>query len=79
MARRTELPEVPWHSLTIDEVFRRVESGRQGLPAAEAARRLATFGRNTMPREPPPTLWRLAIGQLANLRIVTPRLHQPLC
>lgn len=66
MARRTELPEEPWHSLTIDEVFRRVESGRQGLPIAEAARRLATFGRNTMPREPPPTLWRLAIGQLAN-------------
>jgi P-type Ca2+ transporter type 2C len=29
-------------------------------------RRLASFGRNTLPREPPPPLWRLAIGQLAN-------------
>jgi len=66
MAPRCELPDEPWHTLAIEEVFSRIGSGRDGLPSAEAARRLAIFGRNTLPREPLPTVWRLALRQLTN-------------
>jgi len=66
MARRSELSDEPWHSLPIDEVLRRIGSDRDGLPSAEAARRLSLFGRNTLPREPLPTVWRLALRQLTN-------------
>lgn len=62
MARRSELSDEPWHSLPIDEVLRRIGSDRDGLPSAEVARRLSLFGRNTLPREPLPTVWRLAAG-----------------
>jgi len=66
MARRSDPPNEPWHSLAIDEVLCRLESSREGLSTTEAVSRLATFGRNTLPREPPPPLWRLALRQLAN-------------
>ena len=66
LQRRPTLPNEPWHALALDEVLRSLASGREGLSSDEATRRLASFGRNTLPREPPPPLWRLAIGQLAN-------------
>ncbi len=37
-----------------------------GLDADEVQRRLAEFGRNEIATEPPPTLWEVAKGQLAN-------------
>ena len=64
--RRPPLPNEPWHALALDDVLRSLASGREGLSSDEATRRLVSFGRNTLPREPPPPLWRLAIGQLAN-------------
>jgi magnesium-transporting ATPase (P-type) len=66
MTQRSALADEPWHSLPINEVFDRLESGREGLTVAEATRRLALHGRNTLPREPPAAVWRLAVGQLAN-------------
>jgi Ca2+-transporting ATPase len=38
----------------------------RGLDAAESARRLAEYGPNELPTEPPPSLWVVARGQLAN-------------
>jgi Ca2+-transporting ATPase len=38
----------------------------QGLDAAEAERRLAQYGPNELPTEPPPSVWAVARGQLAN-------------
>ena len=38
----------------------------QGLAAEEAVRRLATYGPNELPTEPPPSVWAVARGQLAN-------------
>ena len=66
MTQRSPLADEPWHSLPIDEVLDRLGSGREGLTVAEAARRLSLHGRNTLPREPPAAVWRLAVGQLAN-------------
>ena len=66
MERRSDIPDAPWHALSIDDALHRLASGQAGLSAAEAARRLAIVGRNALPREPLPAVWRLAIGQLAN-------------
>ena len=38
----------------------------QGLGADEVARRLASYGPNELPTEPPPSVWTVARGQLAN-------------
>ncbi len=46
----------PWHALPLPEVETRLGTGPHGLPAAEAAARLARFGPNEL--EPaPPTPW----------------------
>ena len=40
----------PWHAVAADDVLHRLESdGATGLDAAEVERRLATFGRNSLP------------------------------
>jgi Ca2+-transporting ATPase len=38
----------------------------EGLDAAEVERRLAEYGPNELPTEPPPSLWEVAKGQLSN-------------
>ncbi|MGY1702169.1 cation-translocating P-type ATPase [Geodermatophilus sp. SYSU D00766] len=38
----------------------------EGLAAAEAERRLAEYGPNELPEQPPPSTWAVARGQLAN-------------
>jgi P-type Ca2+ transporter type 2C len=38
----------------------------QGLSAAEVDQRLAEYGPNELPKEPPPSMWVVARGQLAN-------------
>lgn len=38
----------------------------EGLDVADAAARLQRFGSNELPSEPPPSLWSVALGQLAN-------------
>ena len=38
----------------------------QGLDAGEAGRRLAQYGPNELPAEPPPSVWVVARGQLVN-------------
>jgi magnesium-transporting ATPase (P-type) len=43
--------EVPWHSLTDEEVLKEVEAESDGLRADEARRRLEQHGKNTLERE----------------------------
>ena len=59
--------EPNWYALSVDDVVARVGvDAARGLDAAEVERRLAQFGRNEIATEPPPTLWAVAKGQLAN-------------
>jgi Ca2+-transporting ATPase len=59
--------EVNWYSLSPDDVIARVGvDADRGLDPDEVQRRLAEFGRNEIATEPPPTLWEVAKGQLAN-------------
>jgi len=39
----------PWHVSPLEQLLRQWNTGREGLPAAEAARRLAERGPNTLP------------------------------
>jgi Ca2+-transporting ATPase len=60
-------PKVEWHSRSADEVA--AELGvdpDQGLDSAEAERRLTQYGPNELPKEPPPSVWEVARGQITN-------------
>jgi Ca2+-transporting ATPase len=63
-----EQPEAgQWHSMSVDEVTTQLGVDlEQGLADAEAATRLARYGPNQLPVEPPPSLWQVARGQLSN-------------
>lgn len=58
---------VTWHALDGADVAGRlgVEPDR-GLSDDEAGRRLARYGTNELPSEPPPSVWAVARGQLSN-------------
>ena len=59
--------EANWYALSVDDVVARVGvDADRGLDPDEVQRRLAEFGRNEVATEPPPTLWEVAKGQLAN-------------
>ena len=59
--------EANWYALSADDVVARVGvDAERGLDPDEVQRRLAEFGRNEIATEPPPTLWEVAKGQLAN-------------
>ncbi len=62
-----ETAEADWYALSADDVIARVGvDADNGLDPEEVLRRLAEFGRNEIATEPPPTLWEVAKGQLAN-------------
>lgn len=59
--------EANWYALSADDVVARVGvDAERGLDPDEVQRRLSEFGRNEIATEPPPTLWQVAKGQLAN-------------
>jgi Ca2+-transporting ATPase len=65
----TRQPEagVAWHALSVQETAQRLGvDPDQGLPADEIGRRLAEYGHNELPAEPPPSRWAVARGQLSN-------------
>jgi Ca2+-transporting ATPase len=57
----------PWYSVPPQDVAGQLGvDPERGLDAAESARRLAEYGPNELPTEPPPSIWVVARGQLAN-------------
>ncbi len=69
MSTITETPpkRAEWHSRTADDIAAElgVDHG-VGLDAAEVERRLTEYGPNELPKEPPPSTWVIARGQLSN-------------
>jgi P-type Ca2+ transporter type 2C len=56
-----------WYALSAEEAARAMSvAPDQGLGAGEVQHRLAEYGPNELPTEPPPSLWVVARGQLAN-------------
>jgi Ca2+-transporting ATPase len=59
--------DVAWYALSADDAAERIGvDPDQGLDASDVARRLAEYGSNELPVEPPPSVWAVARGQLAN-------------
>jgi P-type Ca2+ transporter type 2C len=58
---------VPWHAMPAEQVATELGvNPEEGLDEAESQRRLAEYGPNALPTEPPPSVWVVARGQLAN-------------
>jgi magnesium-transporting ATPase (P-type) len=57
---------VAWHPTSADEVLTRLESRPEGLTAAEAERRLAEHGPNTLTRHGGPSAWQVLLRQCAS-------------
>ena len=58
---------LPWYTLSAQDTTAQlgVDPGT-GLTVAEVDRRLADYGPNELPTEPPPSVWAVAREQLAN-------------
>jgi P-type Ca2+ transporter type 2C len=56
-----------WYALSAEEAARAmgVDPG-QGLRSGDVTQRLAEYGPNELPTEPPPSMWTVARGQLVN-------------
>lgn len=61
------IQDVAWHALPPERVTAdlHVDTG-SGLGADEVQRRLSEYGPNELPREPSPSMWAVARGQLTN-------------
>ena len=56
-----------WYALSAEEAARAMSvEPDHGLGAGEVQHRLAEYGPNELPTEPPPSMWVVARGQLAN-------------
>ena len=63
----TRSDDTRWYSLSVDDAIARLGvDAASGLGAGEATSRLATYGRNEVATEPPPTTWQMAKAQIAN-------------
>src|SRR5579863_5239061 len=69
MSTITETPpkRAEWHSRTAGEIAAEFEvDSATGLDGAEVLRRQMEYGPNELPKEPPPSAWVIARGQLSN-------------
>jgi Ca2+-transporting ATPase len=56
-----------WYTMTAEAAAERLRvSPERGLDADEVTRRLAEYGPNELPTEPPPSVWEVARAQLTN-------------
>ena len=69
-AAGTDDATYPWHAQSVDEVVRRLGSGRGGLSAEEARQRLETAGLNALQAARRVSPWQLLAAQFKNVLIV---------
>jgi Ca2+-transporting ATPase len=56
-----------WYAVPAQDVMAQLGvDADDGLAAADAERRLGQYGPNELPKEPPPSVWAVARGQLVN-------------
>lgn len=61
---------IPWHSATIGDLFRRLESSTEGLNADQAARRLESHGPNRLTPPKPVSALSVFVAQFRSLIVL---------
>lgn len=62
--------QVPWHAKPASEVLRALATTEEGLSDAEAAKRLAEYGRNELRQKPPKTMLKMLWEQLTDVMVL---------
>ena len=60
----------PWHTLTIEECFERLDSTAQGLSSDEVSRRLEHYGPNELQAASRISAWSILLAQFKNVLII---------
>ena len=58
--------KIDWHSYSVEDTFKKVESSTNGLSDEQARERLAKDGANTLPRKKPKSVFLMFIEELIN-------------
>ena len=59
-----------WHNLTTDEVFKELNSSKEGLKPDEAKRRLEEYGRNALEEKKRKSAWLIFLNQFKDFMIL---------
>ena len=70
MSRFAKSGSPAWHTLTIEESFKRLESSPDGLTSDEVARRLEEFGPNELQARAQVSPWAILLEQFKNVLII---------
>ncbi|RJG03524.1 cation-translocating P-type ATPase [Noviherbaspirillum sedimenti] len=64
-------PDIAWHTLSADEALLRLQTApAHGLVQSEVSRRSAAHGPNQLAQQPPPSPWKLFLGQFKSVLIL---------
>jgi Ca2+-transporting ATPase len=70
MNQTAEQSKVPWHTLSAETVYTRLESGHDGLAEDEAKRRLSRYGPNELQAARAISPWAILLEQFNNVLII---------
>ncbi|HEU4710554.1 MAG TPA: cation-translocating P-type ATPase [Pyrinomonadaceae bacterium] len=59
-----------WHTLSVDDVFKRLDSNARGLSSDDAAKRLEKFGPNELEAQARVSPWAILLEQFKNVLII---------
>ena len=59
-----------WHTLTVEETEKILDTTEEGLSDAEAARRLAAYGPNNLRQKKAKSVWRMIWEQLTDVMVL---------
>src|SRR5688572_15440843 len=62
--------DTPWHTLTVEECFKKLNTNSQGLTSAEAAKRLEEHGPNELQAASRVSPWSILLEQFKNVLII---------
>lgn len=63
---KSKIAQENWHSFEESEIFRELDSSKDGLTSEEAEKRLKFYGKNVLPTQKATTLWQIILQQIFN-------------
>ncbi len=63
---KSKIAQENWHSFEESEIFRELDSSKDGLTSEEAEKRLKFYGKNVLPTQKATTLWQIILQQILN-------------